>query len=257
MGGVVSTTWSTRRCVLVIAVLVAAWCWAAGQGSAAQSGDPDPSYGTSLELDAAPARQQRISDRACRFLVARGFNVDPCPRVYLTAGLARMEGMPANVVAVATAAGTVLDPTMAVWSDEVEQMGGRMMPPTDLELRVHLHELLHRLHATQSTGVDAWGRVALAAWSWTAGERSVEEWAVEAVTMDLLPIAQAKMDPGNAYGEPELDAYARGVRIFRAMSARAVGASWRSRAARSWRAWFVRQPMSTRVQALASIGVHP
>jgi hypothetical protein len=251
-----STTWSTRRCLVIGALLLAAWCWAAGQGSAHQAGDPDPSYGTTLDLEHAGTRQQRISDQSCRFLIARGFPVGPCPRVYVTDDLEDLHGGPSTVVAVATAAGTVLDPFLVQWGREVAALMGGSPVPSETELRVHLHELLHRIQAVRAHGVDQWGRVELEHWRWTAWERQVEEWAVEAVTMDLLPIAVAKADPGLEI-TADLDAYAAGVRSFRAMSARAVGTSWRSRQARSWRAWFVRQDVSIRMDALASLGVQP
>lgn len=243
-------TWSTRRCVLVLALVVAGWCWAMGQSAA----HTDPSYRL-LELEPAPARQQRISDTVCRHLAARGFNVRPCPRVWTTPSMHLVHDGPTHgIAAVATSAGTVLAPVVPEWGRTVQGMG--MTEPTELELRVHVHELLHRLHAVRPAGVTTDGLTVLEHWSWTPWQRQVEEWAVEAVTLDLLPGAYRRLTTTTpTRGQLTPDAYADGVRSFRAISARIVGAGWRTRPARSWRAWFVKQDQQTRTAALLTLGL--
>lgn len=229
----------TRICLLALLVL---GCWAVVEADGAQR-PTDLSY--ALELSPATPQVQALSNRVCRVVRSAGFPVGPCPQVWVARELEHLDGVPSGVAAAASPAGTLVTPA---WN----------VPPVGLlgacpeqDVMVHAHELLHRLHAARVAYVTADGRPVPHAWLWTDEDRWWEEAAVEAVTRDLLPILTRKLCKAAPWPE-QLDAYPRRVQAIRAVSARATRSSWRSRAARSWRAWFVRQPVETRRAALAA-----
>lgn len=228
--------------ILQLVIIVLLVVLAAGVASAHGAASPnvDPSF-PHLTVEAADPGVQALSNQACRHLRRAGFPV-PCPRVYLAKNLDE------GVAAAASPLGTLVTPEF-----NVDPRGaGRWLCPR-VELHVHVHELLHRLQATRVAYVTAQGQPIPMPWLWADRDVWWEEAAVEAVTLDVMPGVVRRLCSDAQLDNGHFEAYPRQVAAFRAASARAVRAGWRTTAARSWRAWFVRQPVETRRLALASV----
>lgn len=249
----------TRRAltalIATILVALAVTSIAAGQPAERDATWPE------LALEAAPADTQALSNRICRWLTARRFQVGDCPQVYVSDDLPRMvarEECPDNpvvrqcraaqsVAAIATRSGTVMAPD---WADLTF---GIQTPSADAIL-THTHELLHRVQAARAAGVMANGRERIALWDWTPDDHYWEEALAEAVAQDLLPGIHRSLYPRfEVPRRPPYVAYGPSVRHLRALTARATRSPWRSRRARSMRAWLLRSDITTRRAAIAAL----
>lgn len=185
---------------------------------------------TAVGYKPALPHQQRVSDEVCEFLKARNFEVGPCPRVLVAEA-------DIDAVAMAVSQGTVLSIESNIIRPEYD---------AQVDLLIHLHEILHRVSGVCHAAADCSYLN-----EWTGTDTYWEEATVEACARDLLPAAMAILRPGLermpiGWGA----AYQNRVNRLRALTAAYTDGSWLDPPARSVRLWICRQPIEKRVEAI-------
>lgn len=232
------------RKLLLPAALIAAWLPGVGAGMADGS-FPD------VQLTPSTPEVQHTSDRICRELNRAKFPVGECPKVWISPNLGEAlapdspKSVQVRIVGLASSSGTVLTP------DNETLPFGPSIPEVNSVL-LHTHELLHRTYTARPTGeIDEWGRKRLNIWDYTPEDQYWDESLTEAVAIDVLPMIFRRVWGRGWVPRFDTRVYPEGVSHVRGLSVRATGSPWRSRRARSWRAWVLKSPPAVRRAAIA------